>query len=394
MGYTPEQLSSEIHVPKAEFLNKKDIPLSTTDQSIELNYCLSDDKYRISIVYLYQNGVPLYGRDGLNISSLNKKKIEKKICIDLVEGDNDITLSCMNEKGAESYRQQIIVRCNKPAVEKDLWIISVGVSKYQQNRYNLNFADKDANDFSHLIQETLGDRYEKVHCLLLTNEEATVSSISNIPTWLKNSKRDDTVVCYFAGHGLLDNQLDYYLSTHETNFQNPQKGSIRYDSLEIWIDRSKALNRCVFIDACHSGQIDKEDFLAESKINIPEGEIAFRSITPTQYTMRYDSKQVNELLNDLFFDIKWGIGATIMASSGGMEASVESSRWQNGLFTWCIKKGIIDNSGDLNGDGVITMNELTTFLSKKVMQLSGGKQTPTLRMGKSHMNNFIIKKYR
>ena len=391
MGFTPEQLSNDLHVPEAEIINLDELPAETSQYKIQLKLAATDKLYKIHKIMLYLNGVPLLGRHGLDVSQKKSRKYSLNYEMELASGTNDIVFSCINEKGVESFRQKVKINCTSKIEKRDLYIVSLGVSNYKESAYNLTYAEKDAKDFVKLMNNNLADKFDETHTLCLVNEQVMPKSIANIENFLKSAGRNDVVMVYYAGHGLLDKNLDYYLSNYTTNFENPQEGSLAYEKIEDCLDMTKSLYRCCFIDACHSGEIDKDDVLAESKVNIPEGNIKFRNAAKTQKQLRHGVKQINALMDDLFVETRWGIGATIMSSAGGLEAAVESGKWKNGLFTWCLIKGMEDPDADIDKDGKLTIGDLTEYVRREVSRLSGGIQQPMLRSGKSNMCNFVIR---
>ena len=59
---------------------------------------------------------------------------------------------------------------------------------------------------------------------------------------------------------------------------------------------------------------------------------------------------------------------------------MEGADWNNGLFTYCMIKGIQSNEADLNQDGEIWLSELQKYVQQQVSILSNGKQQPTSRI--------------
>ncbi len=75
--------------------------------------------------------------------------------------------------------------------------------------------------------------------------------------------------------------------------------------------------------------------------------------------------------------------ATVISSAGDGEYAMESGEWKNGLFTYCLLKGIETGEADLNKDGEIWLKELQKYVQTQVTELSGGKQQPTSRIENS-----------
>lgn len=392
MGFIPEQLSAELHVPECQIVDSEEIPLDVTERKLKLHLTAKDSRYNLSRIMLYLNGVPMLGRNGFDISAKKKSQYSMEYELELTSCHNEITFSCINEKGAESNRRTVTVYYTPETNQlPDLYLVAIGVSQYAQEGFNLRYAAKDAQDFTHLMSTTLHDKFAHVHTLCLTDAEVTIESLNKVVPFIQQSKREDAVMLFYAGHGLLDQQADYFLSTYDIDFNEPSQRGIPFERTEDWFENVAALNRCYFIDACHSGELDKDDLLAEAQVVVPEGKMVFRNASNKQHIAGQGVRQVNTLLEELFVETRWGIGATVMSSAGGLEAAIEGDEWKNGLFTWCLRKGMNDPKADINGNGELTMGELTQYLRDEVYRLSEGRQRPTLRSGKNSMTDFLLR---
>jgi len=74
-----------------------------------------------------------------------------------------------------------------------------------------------------------------------------------------------------------------------------------------------------------------------------------------------------------------------VSSAGGAEYAIEGEQWNNGVFTFCLLKGLRENKADLNNDKVIVLSELQTFIQFEVNKITNGMQTPTSRV--ENLNN-------
>ena len=394
MGYTEQMLGEEIHVPFVEINNVENINGTTVNPILNLDISVSDTKYPLHKFFINLNGVPLKGKNGMDLSGLVTSLYEEKVDVELCEGNNFIEVFAINNRGAESFRQTIDITY-EPSVKKrkTLYVAAIGVSKYADNSFNLEYAAKDACDIIDLFKTTdEGSLYEyvSVKTMLLCDNLFGLDSLKGISEFFSQAGRDDSIVLFYAGHGILDDDMNYYLSHYDIDFNNPEKNGITFDKFESVIANSKALNRLFLIDACHSGEIDKEDYSSET-LSMEAGKVKFRSIDSSIRKLKgYGVARTQALFNELFMDIRWGIGATIVSSAGGMEAAMEGEKWSNGLFTWCLKKGVADSCADMDGDDHVSVSELGNYLCNEVSKLSQGRQTPTLRAQNSK-NNFFIK---
>ncbi|MDR1517614.1 MAG: caspase family protein [Dysgonamonadaceae bacterium] len=391
MNFTEEMLSSDFHTPDLEITNARNIPAKTATRNISLNIKANDSKYRLNRLFVWLNGVPVYGVRGLSIDAAPNKELLKTLDLELIAGTNRIDVSCLNEKGAESYKQTVEISCQAATGSPDLYIVGIGVSTYKNTSYNLNYADKDAQDISNLFAGSNAGQYNNIYSKILTNEQVTRQSVTAVKDFLKTAKHNDVVILFYAGHGILDGNMDYFLAMSDMDFEKPAEKGLAFEDFEMLLDNIKPLKKMMMIDACHSGEIDKDEYLAQNTSATEPVDVVFRNVGQGIRQIEDVSvEQANELLNDLFSDIRRGVGATILSSAGGAEAAVESDKWQNGLFTYVLKEALSEKQADSNGDGVITTNELNLYAREKVFSLSQGRQKPTSRINNKQYEFTLI----
>lgn len=376
-----ESLSADYHVPTTD-LNRKGIPLITSDVTLPLEVDFADTQYNLSEVSVTVNGVPVLSPDKRRVTGRTFKLREN---IALASGNNEITVWCTNAKGASSLRETFNVTYTpRKLVKPDLYIVAAGVSGYADSRYNLGFAAKDAGDFVETMKKRVGQNFGDVKTFVLTDAQVTPASLDRIRTFLATSKPDDVALVFFAGHGVLDRELDYYLAAYDMDFSDPKKGGIAYDDFMGVFDGVPALNRACFIDACHSGELDKEDYLVVNTVEMPAGEELIFRAAGQNVSAKNDIERVNTILTDMFRDTRWGVGATVLSSAGGAELAVESHEWNNGLFTYCLLKGIQSDVADSDHNGRISLSEWIDYTRRQVSEMSEGRQSPTLRSQNYH----------
>ena len=74
-----------------------------------------------------------------------------------------------------------------------------------------------------------------------------------------------------------------------------------------------------------------------------------------------------------------GSNVTVLTSSSGEETSREDETWRNGAFTEVLIEAL-GRPGDTNGNGMISVEELTGYVGHHVAALTGGKQIPEVEM--------------
>ena len=87
-----------------------------------------------------------------------------------------------------------------------------------------------------------------------------------------------------------------------------------------------------------------------------------------------------ELVKELFADVRRVAGAKVISSSGGSEYVMESDVWSNGFFTFCLLDALKNGTGDAGNDKGLIISELKEHLQRRVEKLSKGKQVPKSRI--------------
>jgi WD40 repeat protein/uncharacterized caspase-like protein len=378
MGIKEEDLSAELHVPEITMTSKSEEVIA---KNYQLSFTALDDKYDLDRINVYINDVPVYGKQGISLKGKGMKKSSQNLGIELMPGKNKVQVSVMNAKGAESLKETIHLYYKTAEEKPVLYIVTIGTSKYSDPKYNLTYAAKDAQDLSKLFADakSANSPYSNVITKTLTNEEVTKENIKTLKATLAAAKPNDVVLLFVAGHGILDDKFDYYFGTHNINFNKPGENGIAYEEIESLLDGIKAIRKLLFMDTCHSGEVDKEDVVAVASTQTEAGTVAFRAVGATVQEKNKSLKKTSELMKELFTDLRRGTGATIISSAGGAEFAMESAEWNNGLFTYCLIHALKDKAADENKDGQVWLSELQKYVTEEVKKLSKGKQVPTAR---------------
>lgn len=380
MGFTEDMLKDGFHLPEIEIENYEELPTINDDGSIDIKLKLKDTRYKLDRINVWVNEVAIYGKKGISLRELNTSKYSTVINVDLAKGENKVQISVLNQAGAESYKEDIFIECTFGKDVPDLYILSLGVSEYNDSRYNLSYASKDAKDLVETFENS--NYFENVYSKTLTNQAVILENLIELKEFLQDADINDQVMVFVAGHGVLDANFDYYFASYDIDFQNPSERGISYELLERLLEGIKPLKKLLFIDTCHSGEVDKDELQATNNEEDSDKNIVFRSIGVAVENKENQLGLVNtsELVNSLFTDLRKGTGATVISSAGGIELAMEGDDWQNGLFTYCLINGLTNKSADLNEDDVITKSELQVYIQLQVRKISGGRQTPTSRI--------------
>jgi len=375
LGFSPVGIDKTLaHAPQLDIINKNALSGSTANGSIELSVNASDSISTLRSLHVLVNDVPVYGTKGIPLNGGNS--CSRSLNVNLAEGQNLITVYCLNNNGQESLRQQLSVVNSAEPKPKKLFVVAVGVSDYNDSDRNLKFAASDASSFSETL--TSGNlNFAETKCLLLKNKDFSNRSLSEIRKFFRATSPDDVAVLYYAGHGILDSELNYYLGCSDTDFYRPESSAVKYDDFQDVIEDIPSLHRYCIVDACHSGDIDKDESVAVNTLSESEfGDLTFRSAG--KRVLSTVNREVAKKYHAMFVDLSQKEGITVAASSSGDELSVESDSFGGGLFTRVLTDAL-SGKGDSNGDGHVSVSETFEYIKVKVPEISRRRQNPQIK---------------
>jgi len=323
-----------------------------------LHFIAVDDK-GISKVNVFLNEKPVKINDsrGIKIADADSNKISKKIDItgklQLQNGLNNIKISVVDTDGIS---QEELIKIFRVKERGDIWAIVIGINQYLNTR-NLNYAVNDAQAFKDYLKDYVGIPDERI--FYLANQEATKLKIESLlGTKIKQkASRDDTVIIFYAGHGAVEpdpsnldgDGFEKYLLPYDANLKDLYSTAISMNDIKTIFSRIFA-DRLIFIaDTCYSGASGGRTIM---------------------------STKTRANLSEKFYErISKGKGRVIISSCSANEISKEDDTLQHGIFSYYMLEGLRGQS-DQDGDGIITVSELFSYISRKVPEASAQDQHP------------------
>jgi hypothetical protein len=339
---------------------------------ITVNAKAENDK--IDEIRLFHNGkiVNLATR-GLFVTDDVTNTDSKKYTISLMPGQNIFRAIALNSQRTESKPDEILVMYQsgaKPAgepvvkiagngildeVDKNatLYLVVVGINKYQNEKMSLNYALADATAFKDEIEKDTKTVLSGVKTWFITDAAADRKGILEAFAQVqKTAKAQDVFVFYYAGHGVIGKDKEFYLVPNDvSNLKNVQteleaKG-IPAKILQNYAIDIAAQKQLFILDACQSAGAFNEMLTADGD---------------QQKSIAVVSRST---------------GTHWMAASGAQQYANEFSQLGHGAFTYVLLEAL---KGSAVADKMITVNGLKNYLQQEVPELmkkySGTLQYP------------------
>jgi len=302
------------------------------------------------------------------------------------KGDYRVKLTVTDKNGATSSITKDI-RVNKepePEVE-DKYALIIGISNYKNvtdrtctyNRFcQLSFAEKDAKSFYELMRDDRVGNIPKDHITLLLGEEATQRKIkAAFRELIDKTDANDLVVFYFSGHGAqgddygaredeADDSDEFYLP-YDTRVDKLFSTAIRDDIFADWMNSLSDRYVAIILDSCYSGGATK----GVKGVGKPQG----------------GDRQT--VFDDLSYE---GNRRALLAASREGQQALEPKELKQGLFTHYLLEAFQDKSGDINGDGKLTVEEIYEYLEPKVESFAEKKHHEQVPIKKGSLSPALI----
>jgi Caspase domain len=330
----------------------------------------------IEEIRLYHNG-KLVGNSTRNLVVEDEKsKTEKKIFdIELVEGENRLKVVAINNQRTESKPDEILFtyKPKSPSTNSGsvnnitLHMIVIGINKYKNQKYNLNYATADATSFKETIESGGKGLYNKTNIVFIGDEKATKEGIvSELEKIKLLASPKDVFIFYYAGHGVVNQNKEFYLVPNDVtqlygaDDALAQKG-LSANQLQQFSKEIKAQKQLFILDACQSaGALDQV--------------MASRGAA--------EEKAIAQLAR--------ATGTHWLTASGSEQFASEFQQLGHGTFTYVLLEAL-SGKADKGGDKKITVKELDAYLQEVVPEMTAKyKGTPQYPASYGFGNDFPI----
>ncbi len=287
-------------------------------------------------VVLYHNGKRLESAEG-DIKSRTVQKGKTQLVtfrVPLAPGENYLRAEAKSLSRVRARPWQMVVdfEAPKPKGKPDLYLYVVGINKYSNPKFNLNYGRPDAE----AVQKALGDNlklgaFEKVHVSGIYDLEATKENITAQFLKFANQARPrDVFIFYYAGHGrtLKDengNPMFYLVSSNVGALDQDKtvkKGGLSGLELINYSKKIRAGKQMFLFDACESGSVAK----AFARIQKDTGGHILYAAASNQLATEFESLGHGIFTYTLLKTLEDNKKLNVSLLSGGMDFLLEDLR--------------------------------------------------------------------
>jgi hypothetical protein len=225
----------------------------------------------------------------------------------------------------------------------------IGVSEYADGRLQaLPAAIADIAALKAVLQEPEIGGFEAANVIECINPDRQ-SMEAAIYQLFATAQKDDLVLLYFSGHGVVDriNNGEFYFASRIIQYEpdgrpNPTT-AVAAKTVQGWMQNSPSKRQIVILDCCYAGAFIKGTQIKD------DGVIDVRS-------------QLG------------GEGRAIFTASTSMQYAFTQEEFELSTYTHYLVEGLGRGGADLDDDGWITVDELHDYVKAKVNEAA-----PTMR---------------
>jgi formylglycine-generating enzyme required for sulfatase activity len=242
------------------------------------------------------------------------------------------------------------------------YAVVIGIDRYSHID-PLNGAVKDAQEVARVLQEEHG-----MEVYVLLDDEANRRNIADVISSKLRAQvgKNDRVLIYYAGHGTTlgsDGNAMGYLLPVDGEMSSPGGTGISMDEMQRWLQSYPSKHIMFVADACYSG------------LAVPPATTRGASIRDLPDYMKKVA----------------GLPVRMTMVAGSSDEQVIDNFQGHGLFTYYFLAAL-KGDADVNGDGLITSDELATYIKPAVAQTASSEfhrpQNP--QVGRAGEGEFIF----
>jgi WD40 repeat protein len=324
--YLPPRVT--VSVPAAGYTggSQADVTVSAQDQG-----------GGIGAMRLFQNG-KLVSTERQTSEQRQAATLVRSYRVTLVPGTNRFEAIATNQQQIESEPGRADVVASGQAALPTLHIVTIGINRYRDSRFNLDYGVPDALSILQQFNRASAGIFARAIAYQLTDESATQAGVVQLLNTLQNLPQQDVLVIYLAGHGEVVGN-EWYFLPHDFEFsaEGIRRTGIGSSMLEQLLSRAGPQHIMLLIDSCKSGQT--VDILATS----------------------IDRRAMRSVGRDT--------GVALLAAARRDQNAAELRRLGHGAFTYVVLDGL-SGKADMSRSGSISAGGLMTYSTSQLPALT------------------------
>lgn len=344
-------LASIVRSGNAPAVAIENLPELSDSRDVTFDICVQNTGGGIGNVSIVLNGKTIQLSEGV-ASSKGEQKIFRHT-VTLQNGQNKIEAFAMNSAGMiESRRASADVNWQGKTSKPNLYVLTVAVNKYRDKDLWLNYCVPDAASIEESFKKQQSGLYQNVFVYSLKDAEVTKEGLEQkFKEFSSIVTADDVFVFFVSGHGTAYDDGDYYfipVNFRYTNKTDIPLKAISKSDLTKNLSLIKAGKTLMMLDTCNSGA-----FFADS-----------------------NKRGMGD--KGIFERLSRATGHAILAAASDSQSAMEGYNG-HGVFTYVLLDGLAGKA-DSDGDGFVTLTELSNYVENQVPELSyekwGYEQVP------------------
>lgn len=235
-----------------------------------------------------------------------------------------------------------------------LFVLSIGVNEYWDNRLNLKYASSDATDIAKGFELAGNGLFESTRTWTLLDKQVTRSQITKTFDEISGSIRSsDVFILFVAGHGKTEDGR-YYFLPHDLKYTGPSsiaEQGIGQNHWQEWMTRVATRKSLLMFDTCESG-----------------------TLTLEKTTRGFDRVAALDRLTR-------ATGRSVLAAASDDGPAIEGFEG-HGVFAYSVLEAL--GAADEARTGLVQVTSLASYIGRRVPELSFGKfgirQLPQMKL--------------
>lgn len=241
-----------------------------------------------------------------------------------------------------------------------LFVLAVGIDRFDQPGLKLNFAVADSLSFAETVRRVAPPLFGGLVLTTLTDQQATRAGVLEaLERIARQAGPDDSFLLYVATHGVRNDADGRFLLVpfDVAAPDSPEtfaRSAIDETTLVTALSRIRARNGLLLLDTCYSGQLTAE----------------------------------------ILANVGHETGRYLLAASTSVQEALDSYDDRNGVFLYAVREGL-DGKAAHDAAGVVSALALGEYVTRRVGELArekGHDQDAVFRTAQSELRSFPLGK--